>query len=64
VVGFKCLDRQEELRLLWKEFIIVPIYKEGNKTGCSNCTIFYKTILSPKLTPYVDKIIGDRQRGF
>jgi hypothetical protein len=41
VVGFKRLDRQEELPLLWKEFIIAPIYKEGNNTDCSNYTIFY-----------------------
>jgi hypothetical protein len=27
---------KEELPDQWKEFIIVPIYKKGDKTGCNN----------------------------
>jgi hypothetical protein len=27
---------QEELPDQWKEFIIVPVYKKGDKTECSN----------------------------
>jgi len=28
---------EEELPEAWKELIILPIYKKGDKTGCSNC---------------------------
>jgi sorting nexin-29 len=58
----------------WKESIIVPIYKKGDKTDCSNyrgislLSTSYKIILSnillSRLTPYVDEIIGDHQCGF
>jgi len=57
----------------WKESVIVPIYKKGHKTDCSN----YKgmpllptthkvvnIILSSSLTPYVGKIIGGHQYEF
>jgi hypothetical protein len=41
---------EEELAQEWKESVIVPIYKDGDKTDCSNyggsfqvCTKFYPT---------------------
>jgi hypothetical protein len=57
----------------WKESIIVPIYKKGDSTDCSNyrgislLSTSYKIlskILLSRLTPYVDEIIGDHQCGF
>jgi len=52
----------------WKESIIVPIYKKGNKSDCSNyrsislLPTMYKilsNILLSRLTPYAEEIIGD-----
>ena len=57
----------------WKESIIVPIYKKGGKTNCSNyrgislLLTSYKilsNIILGRLTPYVDYIIGDHKCGF
>jgi hypothetical protein len=31
-----CIQNKEELPQQWKEFIIVPIYKSGDKTDCNN----------------------------
>jgi hypothetical protein len=68
-----CMWSKEELPEQWKESIIVPIYKKGDKTDCSNyrgislLSTSYKilsNILLSRLTPYVDKIIGDHQCGF
>jgi len=57
----------------WKESIIVPVFKKGVKTDCSNygglsllsttCKIF-SNILHSRLTPYAEEIIGDHQCGF
>ena len=57
----------------WKESIIVPIYKKGGNTDCSNytamallpttCKILSNILLS-RLTPYAEEIIGDHQCGF
>ena len=57
----------------WKEPIIVPIYKKGDKIDCNNyrgislLPTTYKmlsnTLLS-SLTPYAEDIIGDHQCGF
>ena len=64
---------QEELPDELKEFIIIPFYKKGNKTDCSNyrgisvLPTTYKilsTILLPRLTPYVEEIIRNHQCGF
>jgi hypothetical protein len=30
--------KKKELPKEWKELIIVPIYKKGDKTDCTNCT--------------------------
>jgi hypothetical protein len=62
-----------ELPDQWKESIIVPIHKKGDKTDCNNyCGISllstsYKIlsiILLSRLSPYIDEIIGDHQCGF
>jgi hypothetical protein len=60
---------KEELPEQWKESIIVPIYKKGDKTDCSNYWVILllskilSNILLSRLTPYVDEIIGDHQCG-
>ena len=52
----------------WKELIIAPVYKKGDKTECSNCrgmlllSVTFKilsNILLSKLTPYATDIIRD-----
>jgi hypothetical protein len=57
----------------WKESIIVPIHKKGDKTDCNNyrgmslISTAYKivsSILLVRLSPYVNEIIGDHQCGF
>ena len=57
----------------WKESVIVPIYKKGDKTDCSNyrgislVSTTYKTlssILLSMLTPYAEEIIGDHHGDF
>jgi hypothetical protein len=67
------LWNKEELPQQWKEPIIVPMYKKGDKTDCNNyqgislLSAAYKilsNILLARLTPYVCEIIGDHQCGF
>jgi len=57
----------------WKESIIVPTYKEDDKTDCSNyrgISILLTTrkilsnILLSRLTPYAEEITGEYQCGF
>ena len=57
----------------WKESIIVPIRKKGDKKDCDNYRDIsllpstYKTlsnILLSRLIPYAKEIIGDHQCGF
>ena len=64
---------KEELHEEWKESIIVPIYKNGDKTDCNNyrgislLPATYKivsNIFLSKLTPDAEEIIGDNQCGF
>jgi hypothetical protein len=64
---------KEELLHQWKELIVVPIHKKGDKTDCSNyrgislLSTSYKilcNILLSRLIPYADKIIGDHQCDF
>jgi len=64
---------KEELPEEWKESIIVPIYKKGDKTECSNyrrisiLPTTYKmlsNILLSRLAPRAEEIIGDPQYGF
>jgi hypothetical protein len=64
---------KEELPHQWKELIVIPIQKKGDKTECSNyqgislLPTSYKilsNILLSKLIRYADEIIGDHQCGF
>jgi hypothetical protein len=64
---------KEELSEEWKESIIVPFYKKGDKTDYSNYRSIsllpatYKilsNILLSRLIPYVEEIIGDHHCGF
>jgi hypothetical protein len=57
----------------WKESIIVPVHKKGDKSDCNNyygislLSISYKilsNILLSRLVPYIDTITGDNQGGF
>jgi hypothetical protein len=61
---------KEELPHQWKESIVVPIHKKGDKTDCSNNSGIsllpssYKilsNILLTRLIPYADEIIGHHQ---
>jgi hypothetical protein len=69
----KLIWNKEELHHQWKESILLPIHKKGDKTDCSNCqgisllSTSYKilsNIFLARLTPYTDEIIGDHQCGF
>jgi hypothetical protein len=69
----KLIWNKEQLPHQWKESIVVPIHKMGDKTDCSNyrsislLSTLYKilsNILLARLTPYADEIIGDHQCGF
>jgi len=62
-----------ELPEEWKESIIVPIHKKGDKTDCNNyrgislLRTTYKilsNILLSRLIPYAKEIIGDHQCAF
>ena len=64
---------KEELPEEWKESIIVVIYKNDDKTDCSNYrsisllpTVYtiLSNILLSRLTPYAEEINGDHQCGF
>ena len=64
---------KEELPEVWKESIIAPVYKKGDKTDCSNyrgislLSTMYKilsNILLSRLTPDGEEIFGDHQCGF
>jgi hypothetical protein len=63
----------KELPHQWKESIVVPIHKKGDKTDCSNyrgislLSTSYKilsNVLLSRLIPYADEIIGDHQCDF
>jgi len=49
---------KEELPEEWKKSVIVPIYKNGDKTDCTVYKILSNILLSRK------EIIGDHQCGF
>jgi hypothetical protein len=64
---------KEELPDQWKESVIVPVHKNGDKTDCNNyrgvslLPTSYKmlsNILLSRLGQYADEIIGDHQCGF
>jgi len=65
--------KKEKLPEEWKESIIVPVHKKGDKTDCNNYRSIsllpttYKilsNILLSRLIPYAKEIIGVHQCGF
>ena len=67
------ISKKEKLPEEWKESIIVPIRKKGDKTNCSNyrgislLPTTYKmlsNIFLSRLIPYAKEIIGDHKCGF
>jgi hypothetical protein len=69
----KLIWNKEEKSHQWKESIVVPIHKKGDKTDCSNyrgislLSTSYRilsNILLARVTPYADGIMGDQQCGF
>jgi len=65
--------KKEKMHEKWKESIIVPIHKEGDKTDCNNyrgislLQTTYKilsNILLSRLIPYAKEIVGYHQCGF
>jgi hypothetical protein len=69
----KLIWNKEELPHQWKESIVVPIHKKGDKTDCiyhrgitllSTSYKILSNILLARLPPYADEIIGDHQCGF
>jgi hypothetical protein len=57
----------------WKEIIIVPIYKKGDRDRCENYrgialeNVAYKILVNvilEKIKPYIEKITGAYQNGF
>ena len=64
---------EERIPEEWKETIIVPIHKRGNRDRCENYTgialgnaaykILWNIILG-KIKPYIEKVMGDYQNGF
>ena len=69
----KSMWNKEELPEEWKELIIVPIYKKGGKTDCSNykgISLLLNTykilsnLLPSRFTPYAGEITVGHQCGF
>jgi len=67
------IGKKEKLPEAWKESIIIPIHKKGDKTsynnyrGLSPLPTTYKilsNILLSRLIPYAKEIIGDHQCGY
>ena len=65
--------KKEKLPEEWKESIIAPVHKKGDKTDCNNYrgisllpTTYniLSNILLSRLIPYVKEVIGDHQCGF
>ena len=57
----------------WKETLIVPTHKRGDRDGCENYrrkalgNAAYKILSNKilgKIKPYIGKIMGDSQNGF
>jgi hypothetical protein len=72
-VSFRILFGIQKIAYQWKESIIIPIHKKGDKTDSSNyrgtslLSTLYKivsNVLLSGLSPYVDEIIGDHQCAF
>jgi hypothetical protein len=67
------VGNKEELPNQWKESIIVPVHKKGDKTDCNNyrgislLPTTYKilsNILFSMLSPPIEEITGDHCVGF
>ena len=63
----------ERLPDQWKEALIVPVFKKGDRKACTNyrgisliCTAYkvLSDILRQRLTPLAEEILGDYQCGF
>jgi hypothetical protein len=72
-INITSLWNKEELPEEWKEPIIVPTYKKGDKTDCSDYTGIshlpntYKIVSNiqlSKLISYTEEFTGDHQCGF
>jgi hypothetical protein len=69
---FNSILNKEELPDQWKESIIVPVNKKGNKSDCNNyrgislLSNSYKIVpnILSGLNPYIDEIIWDHQYEF
>ena len=64
---------EERIPEEWKEIIIVPIHKRGDRDRCENYrgialeNTAYKilsNIILGKIKPYIEKVMGDYQNGF
>ena len=64
---------EERIPEEWKETIIVPIHKRGDRESCENYrgtalgNAAYKILLSiilGKIKPYMEKVMGNYQNGF
>lgn len=64
---------KEQIPMEWTESVIIPIFKKGDKSECSNyrgisllptCYKVLSNVLLARLTPYAEEIIGDYQCGF
>jgi hypothetical protein len=55
---------KEKLSDQWKECIIVPIHKKGDKTHCSIYSGISLLTTAYKILSNIDEIIGDYQCGF
>jgi hypothetical protein len=70
---FNSTWNKEELPDQWKESIIVPIHKNGDRTVCNNhhgisllstSYKFVSNILLSRVSPYIDESNGAHQCGF
>lgn len=64
---------QESMPDEWKEGVIIPIHKKGNRLACNNyrgitlLNTSYKVlsnIIKKRITPYSEEIVGEYQSGF